>query len=138
MLRKKPKKQARSSFQKNSRKMALTRGILRLKISSCNKNPIKKPNLKNHFKILKSISTARGKLPQLNNYIEKIVTFWRQRYFHLSKSHLHWKYTVIYANGADYFKVNTSQNKANTWSIKSSHYSSTYTSTNVKDPQEKQ
>ena len=46
------------------------------------------------------------------------------------------KYTVIYKNGVDDCKVRSSQNKANPWSIKSSHYSSTYTSPNFKTPQE--
>ena len=51
-------------------------------------------------------------------------------------NHLHLNYCVIYTKGGDYCKVSTSQNKANPWSIKSSHYSITYTSTNVKVPQE--
>ena len=51
-------------------------------------------------------------------------------------SHLHSKYTLMYTKKADYCKVNTSQNKANPWSIKSSHYSSTYTSNNFTIPQE--
>ena len=50
----------------------------------------------------------------------------------IKTSNIPGKYTVIYTNGADYFKVKAIQNKANPYSIKISHYSSTYSSTNFK------
>ena len=51
-------------------------------------------------------------------------------------NHLHWNYNVAYTKGGDYCKVSTSQNKADPWSIKISHYSITYTSKNLKVTQE--
>ena len=46
------------------------------------------------------------------------------------------KYTVIYTKRSDYCKVNTSQNKANPWSIKSLHYNSAHAYPHFKIRQE--
>ena len=95
----KKRKQATSSFQKHNRKMDLTRGISRLQITSFNQNFSNQPYIKNHFKILKSISTARGKCPKLNNYLEKVVTSLTSSYLHLSKIHLNCSHeTSLHSN----------------------------------------